>query len=90
MNEDFVAHTEPICKYLQLLKVTDMFRFSIWKFYYKLMNNSLPSYFEVKKPVLPRICEFHEIREPVFHLPVIKHEYAEHLLKFQLINILNN
>ena len=39
----FLAHTEPICKRLRIVKIVDMFQISIWKFYYKLMNNMLPS-----------------------------------------------
>ena len=40
-NCDYVAHTEPICKTLSLLKVTDMFVIAVWKFYFKLMNNGM-------------------------------------------------
>ena len=88
-NSDYVAHSEPICKSLFLLKVTDMFRLALWKFYFKLMNNSLPSYFDEMKPVLPRICNYHEVRRPTFHLPNIKHEFAETMLSYQLIRLLN-
>jgi len=88
-NTDYIAHSEPICKELNLMKVTDMFRFSVWKFYYKLMNNYLPPYFDSMKPVLPVVCYTHAIRNPKFHLPHIKHEFAEQLLKYQLIKILN-
>ena len=38
-----------------MLKVSDMFRLAIWEFYYKLMNNKLPSYFNYMKPNLPVI-----------------------------------
>ena len=31
-NTDDVAHSEPICKALRLLKMPDMFRFALWKF----------------------------------------------------------
>ena len=44
----------------------DMFRFALWKFYFKLMNNKLPPYFENMKPVLPRICDNYNIRRPFF------------------------
>ena len=44
-NSNYIAHTEPICKKLQLLKLTNMFSIAVWKFYYKLMNNQLPTYF---------------------------------------------
>ena len=41
-NTDYAAHSEPICKDLRLLKMSDMFRFALWKFYFKLINNKLP------------------------------------------------
>ena len=66
-----------------------MFRLAIWKFYYKLMNNGLPPYFDVMKPVLPRIVNVYEIRKPTFHLPKIRHEFAEQLIEYCLINYSN-
>ena len=88
-NTDYVAHSEPICKDLRLLKMPDMFRFALWKFYFKLMNNKLPPYFENMKPVLPRICDNYDIRRPSFHLPLIKHDFAEQLISYQLTTMLN-
>ena len=88
-NTDYVAHSEPICKDLRLLKMPDMFRFALWKFYFKLMNNQLPPYFENMKPVLPRICDNYDIRRPSFHLPLIKHDFAEQLISYQLTTMLN-
>ena len=70
-NSNYIAHTEPICKDLRMLKLTDMFSIAVWKCYYKLMNNQLPTYFVEWKPELPRVCTHYEIRSPVFHLPVI-------------------
>ena len=75
-NSHYIAHTEPICKRLHTLKVSDMFRLAIWKFYYKLMNNKLPSYFNYMKPNLPVICNYYGIRKPKFHLPIIRHVFA--------------
>ena len=86
---NYIAHTEPICKNLRLLKLTDMFSIAVWKFYYKLMNNQLPTYFVEWRPELPRVCTRYEIRSPVFHLPVIKHKFAEHSLRYCLIKQLN-
>ena len=39
------AHTSPIFKSLGLLKVTDIFKLSCMKLYFKYENNMLPSYF---------------------------------------------
>ena len=89
-NSHYIAHTEPICKRLHMLKVSDMFRVAIWKFYYKLMNNKLPSYFNYMKPNLPVICNYYGIREPKFHLPTIRHGFAEQLIQYSLITTINN
>ena len=57
---------------------------ALWKFYFKLMNNKLPPILKNMKPVLPRICDNYGIRSPSFHLPLIKHVFAEQLLSYQL------
>ena len=89
VSEDYRAHTEPICKGLCVIKVTDMYRIAIWKFYFKLMRNLLPSYFEIMKPELPLISNHYEIRNVNFHLPKTNHEFANQLIKYQLIERLN-
>ena len=53
------------------------------------MHNDLPEYFSTMKPTLPTVCRRYEIRAPVFHLPVIRHTFAEHSIRFCLINLLN-
>ena len=76
-------------KKLELLKITCMFILSLWKFYYKLMTNQLPVYFAIMKPVLPQVCTRYEIRNPVYHLPDIRHAFAQQSLKYCLIKQLN-
>ena len=53
------------------------------------MHNDLPEYFSTMKLTLPTVCRWYEIRAPVFHLPVIRHTFAEHSIRFFLINLLN-
>ena len=53
------------------------------------MNNQLPIYFSVIKPVLPQICSRYEVRNPVFHLPDIRHSFAEQSIRYRLIKQLN-
>ena len=53
------------------------------------MNNMLPSYFILVKPELPPTAIQYEIRTPKFRVPFIKHVFAEHLLKYQMIMKLN-
>ena len=39
------AHTEPLFKTLNLLKIEDIFKYHVLKFYFKLTNRTLPVYF---------------------------------------------
>ena len=59
------------------------------KFYYKLTKKELPPYFDIMLPTLPNVCDYYNIRRPAFHLPFIKHSFAEQRLDYQLIKILN-
>ena len=89
-NSHYIAHIEPIYKRLHMLKVSDMFLVAIWKFYYKLMNNKLPSYFNYMRPNLLVICNYYGIRNPKFHLPIIRHGFAKQLIQYNLIRTINN
>ena len=42
------------------------------------------------KPSLPVICNYYGIRNPNFHLPPIKHAFAEQMIQYCLIKLLNN
>ena len=88
-NSNYISHTEPLCKELRVLKVFDMFYVAVWKFYYKVMHHNLPAYFSTMKPTVPTVYSRYEIRSPVFHLPYIRHIFAEHSVRFCLINLLN-
>ena len=41
------------------------------------------------KPNLSVICNHYNVRNPQFHLPVIKHEFAKQLLQYSLIKLFN-
>ena len=82
---------KPLCKLLNVLKVSDLFVYSLWKFYYtsKLTKKELPPCSDIMLPTLPNVCDYYNIRRPIFHLPFIKHGFAEQRLDCQLIKILN-
>ena len=88
-HSNYIAHTEPLCKQYGIIKLTDMFSLAIWKSYYKLMNNQLPTYFSLMKPVLPIICTQYEVRNPMFDLPEIRHSFGEQSIDYCLIKQLN-
>ena len=64
-------------KFLNILKVSDLFVCSLWKFYYKITKKELPPYFDIMLPTLPNVCDYYNIQRPIFHLPFIKHGFAE-------------
>ena len=72
-----------------MVKIIDMFSIAVWKFYYKLMNDLLPPYFNYMKPNLPVISNHYNVRNPKFHLPAIKHDFAKQLIQHCLIKLLN-
>ena len=64
-----------------------MFYVAVWKLSYKLMRNNLPAYFSTMRPTLPTVCSRYKIITPVFHRPYIRHTFAEHSVRFCLINL---
>ena len=88
-DSDYIVHSEPICKELRLLIVTDMFQLTIWKLYFKFVNNLLPSYFISMKPKLPELCDVYSIRRPTLNLPVIMHAFSKQLMEYKLLELLN-
>ena len=75
-NQDYIAPSKPLCKLLNVLKVSDLFVCSLWKFYYKLTKKELPPYFDIMLPILPNVCDNYNIRRSILQLPLIKHSFA--------------
>ena len=44
-RSNYIAHTEPLFKVTNILKLGDLLKLNALKFYYKLLNNKLPYYF---------------------------------------------
>ena len=59
-NGKYFAHSEPLFKTLKLLKIEDLYKLKLMKFYYKLSYNLLPSdfnfYLEVINNAFP--CQY--------------------------------
>ena len=66
-NELNVEHKEQ-----NILKVHDLYRLSILKFYFKLKNNYLPHYFNSFTPQFSLGHMHYNLRNPVRQLPMIK------------------
>ena len=88
-NSGYTAHTTPLFIELGLLKVQDMFKLKLLKFYYKLSSNLLPQYFESYRDVFER-APARELRQHSIHPPLIRRVYAECSPLFQLIKLINS
>ena len=51
----YIAHSEPLLKQLNLLKVQDLFQLKILKFLFKLYHNKLPPYFNIYRSDLKKL-----------------------------------
>ena len=89
-DNKFNAHTEPICRAERLLKVKEIYRLGIKKFYYKLINNYLPHYFHNFTPTFSDGVNYYSLRNPIREIPRIKYEFPRHSLRYKLIETLNN
>ena len=73
---NFRAHTEPIFESLYLLKVHDIYNLTIHKFYYKLVNITLPCYFNIFVLHHSEGNIQYNLRNPNWLWPKIMHEYC--------------
>ena len=87
-NSTYFAHTTPLFKSEGLLKVFDIFKLKLLKFFYKLSYDLLPPYFNSYHDVIdkepPRV-----LRQHFIHQPMIKRVYAECTPLYQLIKLIN-
>ena len=87
-KSNFIAHTDPLFRQLNVLKIKDMFKVKILKFYYKLSYGLLPKYVNSyihkleEEPVRVLRCN-------IIHPTLIKRVYAECNLLFQLIKLID-
>ena len=89
-HSNYLSHTEPLFKELNLLKIEDLFSLNILKFLYKLAQEVLPSYFNIYRSYLEKIVTPYDMRSHPLPLPNVTHMYAESRLVFQLVKMKNN
>ena len=67
------AHTEPLHREQNILKVHDLYRL----FYFTLVNNNLPHYFKRFRPQFSLGHMHYNLRNPVRQPPMIKNEFPK-------------
>ena len=87
-NSSYIAHTAPLFIQHGALRVTDMYKRKLLKFYYKLSYNLLPPYFDIYSESLEQ-KPIRDLRQNLIHGPLIKRVHAEYSPLFQLVKLIN-
>ena len=88
-NSKYSVHTTILFVEFGLLKVQDMFKLKLLKFYNKLSYDLLPSYFQTYREVIEHE-QTHDLRQHSIHPPLIKRVNAECTPLIQLIKVINS
>ena len=89
LKSNLRAHIEPLFKEHNLLQVQDIYYIAVLKFYFKLVNNYLPYYFNNFTPQFSAEHQHYNFRNSTRLLPKIKHEFPRQSLRYRLIVTLN-
>ena len=85
------AHTEPIFKSLQILKVTDILKINEYKFVYKFNNQQLPNNFSDNMFIAnSEIHNYNTRHASQLRLPRCKHNFVKNSIRFRLPKIIND
>ena len=77
-----IAHTEPLFKQMNQVKLSDLYTCHLLKLYYKLYRNRLPPYFD---NFLPEYGVYgHNLRNDLIRLPAIRCEFGTMNAKYQM------
>ena len=90
-NSGFNAHSEPIFKGLKLLKLGDIYKLQLLKFYYKLKNDKLPLYFN-SIPLFTNetIHNYNTRRRCNMFITRTSRLYTTQGIRHQLVHVLND
>ena len=90
-NSKYNAHTDPIFKSLNILKVEDLYKQQQLKFYHKLVNERLPHYF-TQIPLHPiSQIHTHNTRSPNnLYKTRAHHEFAKKCIRHELVCTINS
>ena len=82
---NYIAHSVPLLKELNLLKVKDLFELKVLKFLFKLYHNTLPPYFNSYRSHLEKIVTPYTLHPHPLPVPRVSHAFAEAGLLYKLV-----
>lgn len=89
-HSKYNAHTNPIFKSRKLLKIQDIYTLQILKFYYKIKNELVPSYFSQQFITPTSQVHDHNTRHKTLFIPLIRHSFAKKRLRLEIVRVLNS
>ena len=89
-NAKYNAHTEPLFKSLQLLKIGDLWKLQDLKFLYKLKNSQLPTYFQSIFIQQSDVHSYNTRNLAQYRMPQSKHLFVNNSIRFRLPDIINS
>ena len=89
-SKKYNAHTEPIFKSLNLLKVSYIFSLCQLKFYYNLVHRKVPEYFyQLPFYANHEVHDHYTRQQQNLHICVAKHTFAKKCIRYSLPNLIN-
>ena len=82
---NYIAHSEPLLKELNLLKVKHLFELKNLKFLFKLYHNTLHPYFNYYRSYIEKIVTPYTLRPHPLPVPRASHVFAEAGLLYKLV-----
>ena len=79
-RSNYIAHSEPLLKELNMLNVKDLMDLNLIKFLHKLYDNKLPIYFNEYMPYLEARETKYNLRPHPLPVPRVAHAFAESCL----------
>ena len=89
-KSDYLAHTDPLFKNLELLKLIDMYNLASLKFLYKKKNGMLPQYFYDWQEEAKYSSHTYSMRKRPTIFPHPVHKSFENCLRYSLNHTINS
>ena len=83
-NSKYNAHTDPLFKSLKLLKIKDIFDVQCMKFWYKFVNNNVPTYFASMLRYNHELYEIQTRSHELIHLYPFRTSNAHNALRHRI------
>ena len=89
-STQFHAHTEPLFKELNILKISDLMHLKALKFYYRYTKNEVPGYFNNMFSTLPTTHTYPTRHRDTPRYAIPRHISAEKCIRYYIPTLLNN